>query len=300
MRKFDGSLINEIEELRLLGVSHKQIARQLGISTGSAFNYTKGLSLSREADLLLRNNEEKNWRMFSQKFAAPHQIRYPELSEDLAFVLGHLFFDGSVYASKANTNRYIAKYTNSSMELINRFNETVTRLFGILPSKLQRNPEKNVPWYETYFSSKELFNWLTKISPSFSTSKGAGVPSIIKSANKRIIGAFLQAFWDDEGCIDCKGRLTGSSMSETMIDDLVTLHQTIGVACKKYKGKAGRAHSIILKQNYENYLAFFESISFGKSIVKSGKNCKRYKQHVLIEKIQKWQAFKTIEPNKSY
>ena len=101
----------------------------------------------------------------------------------------------------------------------------------------------------------------------------------------------LAAFWADEGCVDNRGYLTGSSKSQKMVDDLVTLHKSLGIDCKKHLNKKGKAHYLSIKRNLPNYSKFYQKIDFGKAIVKAGYNLGRYKQEVFVEHLRKMASF---------
>jgi len=288
MQRFTKKKVVLMKQLRTQGVGFKTIAKQLYCSPASVHNYAKNVPLSKQARACLIESQKKLRANFAAKYAQEKEIIYPPLSVDLARVLGHLFFDGSV----AFTNgKYMLSYCNSSIELINEFVSKTCLLFSLKPAKISRYKGVNLDWYQSTFYSKKAFNFVKKFSQCFSTSKNIGIPAEIISAEDPVKESFLLAFWADEGCINNSGYLTGSSMSKKMIEDLLKLHKSIGICCKKHLNKKGKAHYLSINRTVDNYSKFYQKVGFGKAIVKIGCNLGRYKQEVLGEHLHKMASF---------
>ncbi len=288
MQKLSDSSVAQAIKLRSKGCSYKKIPKKLSISTGSAYNYTKKLSLLPEAKNRLLFCENKNRRKFAREYAKEKQITPPKLDKNLALILGHLFFDGCVSYSNG---KYMLSYCNSSIELIKEFVSKVHILFSLKPVKISKFKGVNLDWYQSTFYSKKAFYFVKKFSGCFSTSKNIGVPVEIMAAEDSIKESFLLAFWADEGRISARGYLTGSSKSKKMLGDLVILHKSLGIDCKRYLNKTGKAHSLSIKRTLDNYSRFFQKVGFGKAIVKTGYNLGRYKQEVLLDRLHKMTSF---------
>lgn len=280
MGKINAKTVSKIHSLRSKGLSIKRIARQLNISVGSVSKYSKSIILGKRAKGLLKENEKNNWIKFSAKYATEKEITVPHLNKDLANILGHLFFDGCV---SITNGKYIIGYANASIETVNNFNTRMRDLFSIKPGKLQYFHGKNTGWFQTCIYSKKVVEFLQSYSPSYSTKQKVGVPAEIKNADKSIQASFLRAFWDDEGSISCDGRLSGSSKSEKMIEDLVLMHNLLGIDSKKQRGTQGKAHTIYIKRNFNNFLKFYKTIGFSRAIITKGGNLGKLKQEVLKE-----------------
>ena len=285
-------LIEHSRLKRQEGLSYKSIARELKISPASVMKYSKDIELSKDQKQKLLMNEHLNRKKFASVFSQEKDITIPELNQNLASVLGHLFFDGSV---SPQNSRYTIKYTNASLGLIKKFNKNVSDLFGLEVSYMQKNEGINCAWYEIYFYSKKLCEFLSTFSSSYSTSDNIGIPPQILSSNDSVKSSFLQAFWDDEGCIDAGGRLSGSSVSEKMIDDLVFLHREFGITCKKYPSKRKRLFEIKINSNYSNFSLFNEKVGFTLSKVIRGKNIGKSKRSLLHAKLEKYR--KRLKPD---
>ena len=127
---------------------------------------------------------------------------------------------------------------------------------------------------------------MEQIAPTFSTSKGARVPDLIKTATTEIKASFLRAFWDDEGSISNRGDLTGASVSEPMIDDLIALHRALGIDSIKYMSSRipKPVFYLIVRKNRANYQKFVERIGFEYATITKGHNIGKFKKDVLLEK----------------
>ncbi|MBU0635914.1 LAGLIDADG family homing endonuclease [Candidatus Micrarchaeota archaeon] len=127
---------------------------------------------------------------------------------------------------------------------------------------------------------------MKQISETFSTSKGAQVPGLIKSSTTKIKAAFLRAFWDDEGCISDRGVLSGTSSSEKMVTDLILIHNELGIECYKevVRQPTWTIFRLVLRRNRENFNNFITKIGFEHAIVTKGYHVGKYKSDVLLEK----------------
>ena len=222
--------IQSIRSMRTEGLAYRKIAKQLGAGVGSVLKYSSDVQLSNEQLLQLKANEHGAKTIFVFNFAKPKGIKVPELNEDFANLLGHLFFDGHV----SNFNgKYVLGYTNSTYAAIQNFSEKLKSCFDLAPAKIFRVSGGKIGWFQLAAYSKIAYLLLMQIAPTFSTSKDARVPKIIFEASPSVKSAFLRAFWDDEGCISNDGTLIGVSKSEPMIDDLISMHEGLGIDCRK-------------------------------------------------------------------
>ncbi len=279
MRRLNKDIISKICLLRKKGRGFKTIAKQLNLSPATIHKYAKEIKLSKSAKYKLIKSQRKRQEAFRQSFAQEKDINEPELDEQLANILGHLFFDGSV--PKEHNGKYLLNYTNSSLEAISNFVNSVENAFQIKPQKIQKTKGKNVDWYEVCFSSKKAWQFVRTFSKSFSTKENVGIPKQIFDAQESVKCAFLRAFWDDEGTIGYIGYLTGASKSEKMIIDLVKMHCSLGLNCTKTSSKKVVVHTIRIRKELKNFMLFSKKVGFGYGRVIRGHNLGRFKKDVL-------------------
>ncbi len=282
MRKITSHGVLQIQEFRNKGFSYKKIGKILSFSPATVLKYGKNVPLLPGQRFLLDLNEYYNRLDFADKFAVEKKISLPALDENLASVLGHLFFDGSVGPIEG---RYYVRYINASRPLVDEFNRKMFLVFNLRESKIYLRQGVNFIWHQACFHSKQLCDFLFSYSPSFSTSQGVGVPAQIISSPKRVRASFLRAFWDDEGCISADGDLSGSSVSEKMIEDLVKMHLAFGIRCCKHSPRTRKIFEVYVNRGHTNFRAFAQKIGFSNSLVVRGKNMGRLKNEVLAERL---------------
>jgi len=295
MQRFSHPQIKQIHTLRKSGLAFKKISKILQISPSTVFKYSADLSLSQKALNLLEQNQTNNQQKFVLSFAKEKTIQISKLNKNFANLLGHLFFDGSVHYC---SGKFVLSYTNSSKKNIFEFIKNLNLCFNLRPSKIYSVKGKPTNWFIVQAYSKKAYLYLKSISESYSTSENARIPNCIMISTFPIKTAFLRAFWDDEGCISNDGVLVGSSNSENMIEDLITLHLELGIECKKNITKPENRephYRIVIKNTSDNFHEFIEKIGFQYAIVTRGYNIGKYKKAVLAEKFnQKYKKLSVI------
>ena len=271
-----------IKNSRKQGMAFKKIAKSLNVSSSTVHKYSKSVILTEPQQHTLEEETHRKLKRFVSIYSTPKKIQIPKINEDFVFLLGHLFFDGSV--CKVVKGQYKCNYTNASLELIQEFVEKVKMCFGIQPLKIQTFDGVNVDWYQATFFSKKAHAFLLSVAPTFSTKEGARVPEFIFSLNEKLIGIFLQTFWDDEGSVSDHCNVTGCSKSEQMIDDLITLHTLLGIKSTKSR-KGNGCFQIRIRSHLLNILIFSAKVNFSKAIVTKGNHIGRYKKDVLQDGI---------------
>lgn len=287
MNPLTNSAIQEIKIQRGKGTGYKTIAKNLDLSPGTTYKYSKNIILPDKAKRNLLNQEKKKQAIFVSNFAKEKEIKYPKFDENFANLLGHLFFDGSVCYSKG---KYMLSYTNSSETAITNFVNLLEFCFGLKNPGITKYKGKNIDWYEAIMYSKKAYNFLLTLSYSFSTTKNIGVPKFIFESNNWVKSSFLRAFWDDEGCISNKGVLSGFSNSKKMIRDLVKLHTQLGIDCYMKSAKSERSgfkYKILVRRRDDNFHNFFCDVGFQFGVVTKGYNIGKTKKEVLLEKIMR-------------
>jgi intein/homing endonuclease len=277
--------VNQIKALRKSGLAYKKIARQLEVSSSTVYKYAVPVQLEAVQRNQLRENELKNWRRFTAGFAKEKDIRYPAVNETFSRLLGHFFFDGSV---SYGDGKFKLSFYNASRRAIDCFVSDVNICFGLNDPLILWNEGKNTGWFGAQFYSKKAFLFLKTIASTFSTSKNACVPDLIKFANQEVKAAFLRAFWDDEGSICDDGELVGGSVSEVMIDGLIVLHHELGIHChKRIVNRSPRPfYTMVIDRTEQNYARFIAAVGFESAIITKGYHIGKYKKDILAKKFK--------------
>lgn|SRR3989344_5090266 len=282
--------ISLIKSLRSEGLSFKQIAKQLSLSPATVYKYAKNVVLSDAAKNKIKLVEETSRINFISKFAVQKQITLSHLDAFKSRLLGHLFFDGHVYAE----GKWKLGYTNASMAAIAFFVECVRSVYGLTENYIYQKTGVNVKVYTVDFYSKNACQDLFSFSNSFSTKQEIGIPKEILNGNETIRSSFLKAFWNDEGSVSCNGNVTGGSKSKRMIFDLKDLHKSLGVECTNYVDNKTCVNILRIRKN--SLIHFSQKIGFDYSIITKGKNIGRLKKDVLNEIIMRKMSAGGFEP----
>ncbi|MBI4158643.1 LAGLIDADG family homing endonuclease [Candidatus Woesearchaeota archaeon] len=204
------------------------------------------------------------------------------LSPQKARILGHLFFDGSVFVSDYH---YTISYINSSEKLVRQFISDVGRIYGLYPSSFEIGNGSCISFFRVKYFSKMLYQDVKKYSSSYSTRDMKHIPFKILNGNKNIKLEFLRAFWEDEGSITVKNRfkISADLKSYTFIRQLGTLHKQLGIdyGISEYTQKDQQYYKLFLKVNRNNIKKFFDLGLFNLSIVSKGENAGLRKSYIL-------------------
>lgn len=149
---------------------------------------------------------------------------FKKWSPEMAYILGFLSADGSIYRTKRNT--YFLEFQITDKDLLYRIREALNSDHKITEKNSSKG-EKMV--YRLQIGSKEIFEDLVKIGITQAKSKTIKLPSI----PRRFFAHFLRGYFDGDGNIVSgifkrkdKGfseeyfRLRFTSGSKTILDDI--------------------------------------------------------------------------------
>jgi len=269
-------LKNKIKGLRKKGYSYSEIANKVKMSRKFAWKIAKDVKFSRKG----KNRYHKKVKGIPIII----KIQNKTLTIPKIRIIGHLLFDGTVYNKNYN---YIARYINSSRNLIEQFIRDMKEVYGISPTDL----EEHSSYSKVTFKSKYLYVDLMNYFKSYSTSNlSIMVPNSIINSNRNIKLEFLKAFFEDEGSISATGRLMGDLKSKKIIKQLGDLLKEFGFkfGICSYKEPTGYMYKIYLSKTKDNLINFLRLGLFEKAIVTHGKNKGKTKLEVLKKAISKF------------
>lgn len=129
-------------------------------------------------------------------------IKNPKLpikfSPELAKICGHLIGDGGIRLTKGD---YAVHYTNKNPFLIEQFKQDILKIFGSIESYYYKYKikDKNIDLKVIRFPSIIGVILMEFFGPMIKDTKK--VLDIILDSNKKSKSLFLQALFDDEGCV---------------------------------------------------------------------------------------------------
>jgi len=280
-QRLNEKLIKKVINLRKMGLSYKKIANKLEISSATSHKYAKRTGISLNGKERIEKNNKKRIENFVKRFAKEKEIQEIKINKKTVRIISHCLFDGSVCTN--NIGDYRISYTNSSKKEVNQFVKDFEESFGIQVNDIKKMKGKNIDWYEIYFCSKQAFMELHKYIPNYSTSsKKCELRPWIFELPRQLKIEFLRAFWLDEGCVSADGKIHGKSKSKKVIEQIVKLHESLGIECSIWKDNTSKNFAIYIHKKNEN-IQKFSKIGFGSGIVTRGKYLGERKQKVFSD-----------------
>ena len=277
MKKLSQSTVSKIERLRRKGYSYKEISKITGLSVGTVFNYAHLVSVSRAGLKRLQNLQAVTHNKFVEKFGQckPIRVLHKHITREKARILGHCLFDGFV-------SKYVVSYTSASKDLAMQFAEDITKEYSIL-SSLKRIEGKCVPYYATYVCSKIICDDIRRFILNSDMRSRQMLIGEILNENEKIAAEIARAFWEDEGSISIEGNLIGEIKNKSLRDQLIKLHEKLGIQVTPYHDRTYDCYGIYVKRESRNLTRFCEKIGFRYGIVTAGKLAGRKKLDAFLK-----------------
>jgi hypothetical protein len=158
-------------------------------------------------------------------------------------------------------------------------------VYDLKPTALEVEKGLTFPIYKVSFSSKLMYEDLSKYIYSYSTANKIALPDVVLNSSQELKLEFLKTFFDDEGSISRNGRIMADLKSKAIISQIVMILEEFGLKFKQvsYKDYKGETYKVYLPKTKENLELFFKLRLFDKAIVTHGTNAGRKKIDVLKE-----------------
>lgn len=266
-RRFSDSELELIAKLRRNGYSYGELASKFNTFKSAIYYHVKNIPVSGVGKTRLYLRERKAQTKLVER--CTKKIRTPRFTLEKVRLIAHCLFDGEVFISTAK-NFYYFGYSNNSKALVGQFINDVSEIYGLEKYFIYRRGDN----YQVRFCSKKAVEDLLKHSPSYSNDKRAMVPKEVMTADISLKSAFLRAFWDDEGCIDYRGRLISTCTAPNVLRQLALLHKELGIMVTLHKD--------YLEVRKSSFPRFVELVGFTDGVkVTRGHNKGRYKAQIL-------------------
>lgn len=183
------------------------------------------------------------------------------ITEDLAFILGALVSEGSVQKNEI-------EFCNSDEEFLREFEARWKRVFPdcrLHNFQRKANSYGTKPYQTFEVHSRYVVEFLRNIGLAPVTAKYKTIPHIVFNSPKKVVAAFLRAYFEGDGSISSSGKkfteLSGISASEELIHQLQILMLRFGIAATKRFDTCRNMHKLYVR-GLENYLLFQKEINF--------------------------------------
>lgn len=244
-------LIDKCRALRAKGFSLSEILNLVNLPKTTVYSYIRDIPLTPEQI----SNIEKTRKELSRTHPNPRKgkcipgreiIKPKSWSNDLAHVVAHFMFDGSI-----NNDGCI--YYNTNIYQIRHLKQLMYKLFRIMP-KIRHRPGG---LYVSAFYNVELSNYIkTKREQIFH--------HLSNGASRNIKRVFLQAFFDDEGSIYYKGnirRVRGHQKSQFLLEVIKKLLKYFNI-----ESKIDKNQTEVVITGKKNLINFAKEINFSSKI----------------------------------
>ena len=148
-------------------------------------------------------------------------INQPDLlDEDLAYILGLYYADGSTHTKGIRISGNTTTKKENLYHVANLFSE----IFRVNPKIYEKTDSVNL---DLYVTSKNLLKWLdinnlTKSSP-------IKIPFQVRCSPKNVIKAFIDGFFSGDGDIKPNGTRRFTTTSKQFAEELVILMRSVGI-----------------------------------------------------------------------
>lgn len=272
-------LKNDCRKLRREGWSLTDIAKLKKLPKTTVYEWIRNIKLSFIAQKRLWDNYvikiiEANKKKENFGFKRRKIRNKPWYwSKDLIIIASHFSFDGEITKGSCI-------YSNRSKSQINRMQKLMKDNFDLSPLILARSDGV----FRISYHYIDLAEYMKK--------KAEDLLSYISTTSKNKKRVFLQAFFDDEGCISCDGgysgfrrrRIRGYQHSKEILELIKNLLKEFGI-----EGRIDKRYTEICISRRPNLIRFQKEINFSSGIYinpnrKNGIWKKKIEKRKILEK----------------
>ncbi len=210
--------------MRVKSVSVEDVALAAGVGVHTVYRWLEGKT-NYGAERITTAIETTGYQ-FGHKGKPLHAKRLPlvaptHVTEEFAEFLGYLIGDGNIHISKGAIG-----YTTGDRVLADRYAALVTRLFAVEPALFWDDKTANGKggrWRVVFYATNVL-DLLKRLGIDLKAkARNKRIPDVILRSPKRVVRAFLRAYFDCDGC----ASLTSGVILSTFSDDIALALQIL-------------------------------------------------------------------------
>ncbi len=209
------------------------VAQAAGVGVQTVYRSTSGktefardrIATAIESTGYTFGNEDKPQYNLRLPLVAPTHV-----TEEFAEFLGYLIGDGNIHVSQNAIG-----YTTGDRELADRYAALVTRLFAIEPTVFwdaRTANGKGGRWRVVFYSANVLDLILS--SGIDLKARQKCIPDAVLRSPKRVMSAFLRAYFDCDGCASLTDGVILSTFSEDIAQTLQIILLNYGILTRRY------------------------------------------------------------------
>ncbi|MBU0459226.1 MAG: hypothetical protein KJ597_03885 [Nanoarchaeota archaeon] len=254
-------IINKKETVQNVNISRRTLYRMTKkenywCNIQTLFNLISDLDLSE--DELLKNIEK-----IKTKNSFPISTKKINTNSKQFFrILGHILGDGGIHVIE-NEGKYRAFYVNNEQKLLDSFHNDIKKTFGEFKIYSRKRVGHGD---EIWLPSTVGFTLYTLLNYK-ELNKKKRIPDLIfNTKNKGLLGAFLQAFYDDDGFIyPKKNMIVIAQKSKKLVEDIRKIVTKIGIKPNQlliHKSKSRTTMYYFSITHKDNFKIFDEFVGF--------------------------------------
>jgi intein/homing endonuclease len=201
-----------------------------------------------------------HWRETFVNFILPNSM-----SEDLAFIIGCLLGDGSY--SKHNHVKFCCP--EHQMELFEKFNVCVEKVFGYKPVIRKQTKNRKIPLYDSQICSVVIRGFLKHIGLDYVVNRDKKIPDYFYTETIINKGALLNGLFSTDGGMQYRSGANFTNTSKHITNGVHQLLFSIGINSnlKEYTNKYGKVYRLQVPKRFND--KFLKHVGFSVNVKQS-------------------------------
>jgi hypothetical protein len=274
-RTLKQNVLNRSVIAKKLNVSYATISRLLN-QNGYWINFEDLLKLCKHIKIK-KNEVFKSIILIKTKNSFPIEFNLKNLVSPGFFrLVGHILGDGGIHVIKEE-QKYRAFYVNNEPTLINSFKKDVLSLFDDAKIYFRKREEHGDELWLPSSLGYMFYGFM-----QYEKFRGKRIPDFVyKTKNQKLVGALLQALYDDEGYLyPEKNMIVISQKSKELVNDIREIVKKLGIVPNQlliHNSKTRTTMHYFSITGKENILMFANKIGFLHPV-------KKKKLEILVKK----------------
>ncbi|HLC72876.1 MAG TPA: LAGLIDADG family homing endonuclease, partial [Candidatus Nanoarchaeia archaeon] len=167
---------------------------------------------------------------YKPHFNAKPILTPTQISKELAEFIGFFIGDGAFTINKGGTGRVILTFSLEEQDLMQYMITAMKNMFSMLPTMQKKKNDNSV---NAFFTRTTFYHWLQNLGVKKQSAESARIPEIVFRAGRTFAQGFLRGLFSADGTIAEDGRISLSSVSEKLIEDVQLLLLSLGIPSRK-------------------------------------------------------------------
>lgn len=231
-------------------LSAERLGKRYGVSTIIVINWLRAYGIVTRTHLESMNTENIKKELSEQKLKLPTKD-YSHLGPEKAYILGVLCGDGHI------TETFLGLEIRHDEDFIEEFTKCFEKIYGLKYNYKYCSP-KNTLYVR--ISNQTMCKDLLSYG-KFRTREWRTPKEIMRTNDKKIIGAFLRGFYDSEGSSSSRSCVTCSSVNKGGLMEIGKLLEKLGIK-STLRGQRNNSYYVLYIFRKERFKLFRDLVGF--------------------------------------